>query len=69
MQLAYAEFENAQVMNMPLAMNQSDFCSYCQIRFSLTTRLFDEFLDILESLECVLQSMFVMKIEIPSESM
>ena len=31
-------------------------------------RLFDEFLDILESLECVLQSIFEMKIEIPSGS-
>ena len=32
-------------------------------------KLFDEFLDILESLECVLQSIFEMKIEIPSGSM
>ena len=59
----------AQVMNMYMAMNQSDFFPTCQIRFSLTTRLFDEFLVILESLECVLQSIFVMQIEIPSGSM
>ena len=32
-------------------------------------RLFDELLDILESLECVLQSIFEMQIEIPSGSM
>ena len=31
-------------------------------------RLFDEFLDILEILECVLQSIFEMQIEIPSGS-
>ena len=64
-----ADFKNAQVMNMHLAMNQSDFCPYWQIRFSLTTRVFDEFLDNLESLECVLQSIFVMQVEIPSGSM
>ena len=56
-------------MNMYMAMNQSDFFPTCQIRFSLTMRLFDEFLDILESLECVLQSIFEMQIEIPSGSM
>ena len=54
---------------MYIGHEQSEFCPYCQIRFSLTTRLFDEFLDILEILECVLQSIFVMKIEIPSGSM
>ena len=32
-------------------------------------RLFDEFFDILEILECVLQSIFVIKIEIPSGTM
>ena len=56
-------------MDIEMAHEQSEFCPYCQIRFSLTTRLFDEFLDILESLECVLQSIFVMQIEIPSGSM
>ena len=56
-------------MDMEMAHEQSEFCPYCQIRFSLTTRLFDEFLDILESLECILQSIFVMKIEIPSGTM
>ena len=64
-----ADFKNAQVMNMHLAMNQSDFCPYWQIRFSLTTRVFEKFLDILEILEFVLQSIFEMKIEIPSGSM
>ena len=59
----------AQVMNMYMAMNQSDFLPYCKIRFSQVMRLFDEFLDILESLECVLQSIFEMQIEIPSGSM
>ena len=54
---------------MEMAHEQSEFFLYCQIRFSLTTRLFDEFLDILEILECVLQSIFVMQIEIPSGSM
>ena len=56
-------------MNMEIAHEQSDFFPYCQIRFSLTTRVFDEFLEILESLECVLQSIFVMQVEIPSGSM
>ena len=55
-------------MNMYMAMNQSDFLPYCKIRFSQFMRLFDEFLDILESLECVLQSIFEIKIEIPSGS-
>ena len=52
-----------------LVKNKSDFFPTCQIRFSLTMRLFDEFLDILESLECVIQSIFEMQIEIPSGSM
>ena len=56
-------------MNMYMAMNQSDFFPTCQIRFSLTMRFFDDFLDILERLECVLQSIFEMQIEIPSGSM
>ena len=56
-------------MNMYMAMNQSDFFPTCQIRFSITMRLFEKFLDILESLECVLQSIFEMQIEIPSGSM
>ena len=59
----------AQVMNMYMAMNQSDFLPYCKIRFSQVMRLFDELLDILESLECVLQSIFEVQIEIPSGSM
>ena len=63
-----AEIEMHSVMNMYMAMNQNDFFPTCQIRFSLTMRLFDEFLDILESLECVLQSIFEMQIEIPSGS-
>ena len=56
-------------MNMYMAMNQSDFFPTCQIRLSLTMRLFDEFFDIFESLECVLQSIFVMQIETPSGTM
>ena len=56
-------------MNMKIGQKQSEFFPTCQIRFSLTMRLFDEFLDILEILECVLQSIFEMKIEIPSGSM
>ena len=56
-------------MNMEIGHNKSEFFPYCKIRFSLTMRLFDEFLDILESLECVLQSIFEIQIEIPSGSM
>ena len=56
-------------MNMYMAYEQSDFCPYWQIRFSLITRVFEKFLDILEILECVLQSIFVMQFEIPSGSM
>ena len=56
-------------MNMKNGQFKSEFLLYCEIRFSLTMRLFDEFLDILESLECVLQSIFEMQIEIPSGSM
>ena len=56
----------AQIMNMKNGQFKSEFLLYCEIRFSLTMRLFDEFLDILESLECVLQSIFEMQIEIPS---
>ena len=48
---------------------QSDFCPSLQIRFSLTTRVFEKLLDNLESLECVLELIFVMKVEIPSGSM
>ena len=48
--------------------NKSEFLPTCEIRISQVMRLFDEFLDILESLECVLQSIFEMKIEIPSGS-
>ena len=47
---------------------QSDFCPTLPIQISPTTRVFDEFLDNLESLECVLQSIFVIQIEIPSGS-
>ena len=54
---------------MEMAHEQSDFCPYWQILFSLTIMVFEMFLDILESLEYVLQSIFVMKIEIPSGSM
>ena len=55
--------------DMYLVMNKSDFCPTLQIQFSLTTRVFEKFLDNLESLECVLQSIFVMKIETPSGTM
>ena len=55
-------------MNMENGQFKSEFLLYCEIRFSLTMRLFEEFLDILESLECVLQSIFEMQIEIPSGS-
>ena len=48
--------------------NKSEFLPTCEIRISQVMRLFDEFLDILESLECVLQSIFEMQIEIPSGS-
>ena len=51
-----------------LAKNKSDFFPFCKIRFFLTMRLFEKFLEILESWECVLQSIFEMKIEIPSGS-
>ena len=53
-------------MDMELGHEQSVFLLYCEIRFSLTMKLFEKFLDILESLECVLQSIFEMQIEIPS---
>ena len=56
-------------MNMEIGQFKSEFLSYCEIRFSQVMRLFDEFLDILESLECVLQSILEIKIEIPSGSM
>ena len=46
--------------------NKSEFLPTCEIRISQVMRLFDEFLDILESLECVLQSIFEMQFEIPS---
>ena len=59
----------AQVMNMEIGQFKSEFLPYCKIRFSQVMRLFDEFLDILESLECVLQSIFEMQIEIPGGSM
>ena len=55
-------------MNMKNDQFTSEFLLYCEIRFSLTMKLFEKFLDILESLECVLQSIFEMKIEIPSGS-
>ena len=61
--------QKCKVMDMQLGHEQSEFFPTCQIRFSLTMRLFDEFLNILESLECVLQSIFEMQIEIPSGSM
>ena len=60
-----AEIEMHSVMNMYMAKNKSDFFPFCKIRFSLTMRLFEKFLDILESLECVLQSIFEVQIEIP----
>ena len=47
---------------------KGEFLLYCEIRISQVMRLFEKFLDILESLECVLQSIFEMKIEIPSGS-
>ena len=62
-------FEKCQCYEQALAKNKSEFCPTLQIRFSLTTRVFEKFLDILESLECVLQSIFEMQIEIPSGSM
>ena len=46
--------------------NKSEFLPTCEIRISQVMKLFDEFLDILESLECVLQSIFEMQIKIPS---
>ena len=49
--------------------NKSEFLPTCEIRISQVMRLFDEFLDILESLECVLQSIFEVQIEMPSGSM
>ena len=49
--------------------NKSEFLPTCEIRISQVMRLFDEFLDILESLECVLQSIFVIQVEILSGSM
>ena len=55
-------------MGMELGHEQRGFLLYCEIRFSLTMRLFEKFLDILEILECVLQSIFEMQIEIPSGS-
>ena len=55
-------------MDMELGHEQSGFLLYCEIRFSLTMRLFEKFLDILESLECLLQSIFEMQSEIPSGS-
>ena len=55
-------------MNMEIGHNKSEFFPYCKIRFYQTMRLFDEFLDILESLECVLQPIFEMQIEITSVS-
>ena len=58
-----------QCYEQALAMNKSEFFPTLQIRFSLTTRVFEKFLDNLESLECVLQSIFVMQIETPSGSM
>ena len=56
------------VMNMYMAKNKSDFFPFCKIRFYLTMRLFEEFLDILESLECVIQSIIEVQVEIPSGS-
>ena len=64
-----ADLKNAKCYEHEIGHEQSDFCPSWQIRNSLTTRVFDEFLDNLESLECVLQSIFVMQIEIPSGSM
>ena len=56
-------------MNMEIGHNKNEFFPYCKIRFSQTMRLFDELLEILEILECVIQPIFEMKIEIPSGSM
>ena len=50
-------------------MNKSEFWQTLWIRFSLTTRVFEEFLDNLESLEHVPQYIFVMQIETPSGTM
>ena len=58
----------AQIMNMENSQFKSEFLPNCEIRISQVMRLFDEFLDILESLECVLQSIFEVQIEIPSGS-
>ena len=55
-------------MNMEIDQFKSEFLPYCKIRISQVMRLIDEFLDILESLECVLQSIFEVQIEIPSGS-
>ena len=63
-----ADLKNAKCYEHEIGHEQSDFCPSSQIRFSLTTRVFEKFLDILEILECVLQSIFEMQIEIPSGS-
>ena len=55
-------------MNMLWLRTKSEFLPTCEIRISQVMRLFDEFLDILESLECALKSIFEMQFEIPSGS-
>ena len=52
-----------------LVMGKSEFLPTSSIQFSLTTRVFEEFLDNLESLEHVLQSIFIMKLETTSGTM
>ena len=65
----HAGFEKfAQIINMKNGQFKSEFLPNCEIRISQVMRLFDEFLDILESLECVLQSIFEVQFEIPSGS-
>ena len=59
-------FQIGKIMNMSWWRTKSEFFPTCEIRISQVMRLFDEFLDILESLECVLQSIFEMQIKIPS---
>ena len=64
----HADLKNCTSYEHVHGQFKSEFLLYYKIRFSQVMRLFDEFLDILESLECVLQSIFEMQIEIPSGS-
>ena len=52
------------LMHCKNGMNKSDKMPFSLLRFSLTTNDFGEFLDILGSFQCSLQSIFEMKLEI-----